>query len=302
MPSTLPAPAPATPARVVELACRAPSVHNTQPWAWRVDGDRVELYADHTRRLEVADPQGRNLLLSCGAALHHARVAAVSLGFDPVVARQPDPARPDLLATLDLVRSTREPTISGELHVLLARRTDRRRFTAWPVSEEHLQALAHGVSRREVQAVALTGIADRVRAGMLVSRAAAVQEADERYAAEERRWSERERSNLLAAPDGVIVVCTAEDTPAAWVAAGEAMSELWLRAANDGLSVVPLSQVVEVAETRRELHHDVLGGLVHPQIVLRLGWQEIGRSDLAATPRRVLEDVLLDAPRAVLPG
>jgi len=290
-----------SPARLVELACRAPSVHNTQPWRWRVDGHRVELHADRTRQLEVADPHGRNLLLSCGAALHHARVAATSLGYDAVVERHLDPARPDLLATLDLVGTDREPTISGELHLLLARRTDRRRFTSWPVAEEHLQALARGVGGRDVQAVPLTGTAERLRAGVLVGRAAALQDEDPRYAAEERHWSSRLRSNLLAAPDGVIAVCTADDGPAAWVAAGEAMSELWLRAARDGLSVVPLSQVVEVEETRRVLHHEVLGGLVHPQVVLRLGWQEIGRSDLPATPRRPLADVLLDGPRADAP-
>lgn len=296
-------------ARVVELACRAPSVHNTQPWAWRLeersDADRVELWADRSRQLEVADPSGRNLVLSCGAALHHARVAATSLGYDPIVTRHPDPDRPDLLATLDLVRSDREPTVSGELHVLLARRTDRRRFTSWPVEEEHLQALTRGVGGHGVQAVPLTGVADRVRSGVLVDRATALQETDERYAAEERRWSERPRSHALAGSDGVVAVCTVDDGPAAWLAAGEALSELWLRAAHDGLSVVPLSQVVEVEETRRVLHHDVLGGLVVPQLLLRLGWQEISRSDLPATPRRPLAEVLLGgapAESTSLPG
>ena len=47
---------------IVELACRAPSVHNTQPWAWRVSSDRIDLYADWSRRLPASDPDGRNLL------------------------------------------------------------------------------------------------------------------------------------------------------------------------------------------------------------------------------------------------
>ena len=49
---------------IVELACRAPSVHNTQPWLWRLDGDRIELHADRRRQLPVADPSGRNLVIS----------------------------------------------------------------------------------------------------------------------------------------------------------------------------------------------------------------------------------------------
>ena len=60
---------------------RAPSVHNTQPWAWRLRPDGVDLYADHQRRLSVADPVGRELTISCGAALHHFQVAARALGW-----------------------------------------------------------------------------------------------------------------------------------------------------------------------------------------------------------------------------
>lgn len=282
-----------SPTRVVELACRAPSVHNTQPWRWRVSGDRVELHADRSRQLGVADPAGRNLLLSCGAALHHARVAAASLGYDATLTRRPDPARPDLLAVLELGRSRRERVVDSDLHVLLARRTDRRRFTAWPVEEELLHTLCHGVRARGVQAVPLTGVAERVRLGVLVARAAAVHEEDPGYAAEEHGWNSPTRSNGLAPSDGVVAVCTADDQPAAWVTAGEAMSGLWLQAAHAGLSVVPLSQVVEVEGTRRELHREVLGGLAHPQVLLRLGWQEMGRSDLPATPRRPLGEVLI---------
>ena len=60
-----------------------------------------------------------------------------------------------------------------------------------------------------------------------------------------------------------------------------------------GFSVVPLSQVVEVDETRAGLRHDVLGGTAYPLLLLRVGWQAIGRSHLVSTPRRPVDDVLL---------
>jgi hypothetical protein len=60
-------------AAVLEPATRtslyAPSVFNTQPWRWRIIADRTELYADSTRRLDVTDPAGRLLLISCGAVV-----------------------------------------------------------------------------------------------------------------------------------------------------------------------------------------------------------------------------------------
>ena len=56
--------------RIVEGATRAPSVHNTQPWLWRAHAHTLDLYADRSRRLGATDPEGRNLVISCGAALH----------------------------------------------------------------------------------------------------------------------------------------------------------------------------------------------------------------------------------------
>jgi hypothetical protein len=83
------------------------------------------------------------------------------------------------------------------------------------------------------------------------------------------------------------------DDQRSWLEAGQVLSALWLQATADGLSVVPLSQVIEVAETRAALYHDVFTGLAHPQILLRIGWQEISRASLDPSPRRPMSDVLL---------
>ncbi len=86
---------------------------------------------------------------------------------------------------------------------------------------------------------------------------------------------------------------TDSDDPDAWLRTGEALSALWLRATTEGLSVVPISQVVEVAETRSALQHDLMDGLMAPQILVRIGWQQISRSEHPRSPRRPLSDVLL---------
>jgi hypothetical protein len=97
----------------------------------------------------------------------------------------------------------------------------------------------------------------------------------------------------LESGDGLIVLCGDDDTRASWLRAGESLSALWLSAVRDGLSVVPLSQVVEVAETRDALRHQVLGDLAVPLLLVRVGWQAISRSQLEPTPRRPLDDVLV---------
>jgi nitroreductase len=127
---------PAVPARilerVVEVASRAPSVHNTQPWRWRAHGRTLELYTDRTRQLAATDAEGRNLTISCGAALHHAQVAAAALGWGAEVVRHPDPFQPDLLARMALAPAPPPAAAAATLAAVEGRRTDRRRFTAWP--------------------------------------------------------------------------------------------------------------------------------------------------------------------------
>ena len=60
----------------VQLACRAPSLHNSQPWRWVAEGPTLHLFADLTRVMTAADPEGREVYLSCGTALDHLTVAS----------------------------------------------------------------------------------------------------------------------------------------------------------------------------------------------------------------------------------
>ena len=75
------------------MATRAPSIHNSQPWLWRMGPHGLELHADPTRRLPRTDPVGRDQVISCGAALHHLLVALAANGQGARVHRLPDPAR-----------------------------------------------------------------------------------------------------------------------------------------------------------------------------------------------------------------
>src|SRR6185503_16306307 len=87
-------------ARAALTARKAPSILNSQPWRWRVDGRTLELRADRSRQISALDPDGRMLTVSCGAALHHARVALAAEGVRTTIGYLPDPADRDLLATL----------------------------------------------------------------------------------------------------------------------------------------------------------------------------------------------------------
>jgi nitroreductase len=87
---------------VLGLASRAPSVHNTQPWRWRVEESGLHLYSDVSRQLPNTDPDGGDLILSCGAALNYCVVAWAAFEWRAKVTRLPDPADSSHLAAITL--------------------------------------------------------------------------------------------------------------------------------------------------------------------------------------------------------
>jgi hypothetical protein len=330
--------------RVVDHARRAPSIHNTQPWAWRIVGDdaepALELWGDdRSRKLPMTDPVGRNLVISCGAAVHHAVVAGLALGLAPRVEHLPVAARPHLRARLAFSPGYHQEGDELYLEAIDERCTDRRRFTSWPVPDDRLVDLARSARQWHACVTPVTDAALRFRTELLVEEALREQSQDEAVIAEEREWVRRgslrtshdglppgvvpplagapgERrsrfaTQLVDAPadpglaetsDGLLVVWTRGDAPVDWLHAGETLSAMWLQATLTGLSLVPVSQVIEVPGTRRTLGELLLRGNGHAQVLARIGWQEIGRRTLVRTPRRSLDDVLVEAePVATVP-
>ncbi len=185
---------------MISMAARAPSVHNTQPWRFKVSQDTIELYADPRRKLRV-DPVGREMLISCGAALFGLRLAVRSLGYQPVVELLPDPSRLRLLARVTLAAG--EPLTDTERRMLEAvphRHTHRGPFADEPLphgllAELQHDALAEGATLALVEpTLTYQQLADIVAA---VSRR---QDLDPVARAEVRRWS---RALGSAARDGV---------------------------------------------------------------------------------------------------
>jgi nitroreductase len=201
------------------LAVRAPSVHNSQPWRWRVGDRTVHLYADRERRLPATDPDGRDLLLSCGAALHHLRVGLAALGWRSEVHRLPNPDQPDHLAVIEPRRHEPTPAEIALAAAIPRRRTDRRRHSSWPVPSAYLNEIAMRVAEEG----AVLRIADGAARDYLVwaireylvwaiRAAAAAHAADPAYRAELAAWSGRYES-----ADGVPAanVPAPDETPSA---------------------------------------------------------------------------------------
>ena len=307
----------------IALASRAPSTHNTQPWICRLGASSLHLYADLTRWLPATDPDRRDLIVSCGAMLHHLEVALGSFGVDVTVHRLPNPADPDHLAALELRRGQfRDSAVAGAA-AILRRRTDRRPFGNFPMPEQHLDQLVRCASERGavLRAIDQEQHGEVLRA--LFRDAAEIQEEEPAYQSELALWSGRTfnddgipSANLLGQtgrawngnrnfpigqidiPIGVspdqadfLVLGTTSDDLLSHLRAGEALSAVLLRATELGLASCPLSQPLEVSTTRLRLREEVLGGTASPQVVLRVGWPHWG-TPLPITPRRAVDDFI----------
>jgi nitroreductase len=192
----------------VELARLAPSVHNTQPWHFRVEGETLVLSRDPQRRLASVDPTGRQQVISCGAALHLAAVDLRMQGFDPVVEEPAHPRRDNDLAVLRPVAghavSTRDVT---EWRAARDRHTQRERFADRAV-EPAIVAQLRAAAEAQGAWVRVVGDEDLPSLAVLLSHADEVERDDPAYRAELAQWTQRPAGS----PDGLPTEATPDTT------------------------------------------------------------------------------------------
>ena len=308
----------------LSLAIRAPSIHNSQPWHWRVGEHSLHLYANPDLQLAAVDPDSRDLLLSCGAALNHCAVAFAALGWQSKVHRFPNPAESNHLASVELQRYSPAEVDISLAAAIPRRRTDRRHYSSWPVPHGDIalmgaRAARAGVMLRQVDAI------DKLK--RLVAEAALCHAADSKYLTELAMWSGRYSSTagvparsapgsdpraplptrmfagaVLTQPadvdpadDHAVVVAlgTARDDAVSRFCAGEATSLVLLTATALGLASCPITEPLEIAETRLAVQEDVFGAVGYPQMLLRIGWAPVNADPLPSTPRRPLSEVVV---------
>jgi nitroreductase len=309
--------------QAADAARYAPSIHNTQPWKWTVHPDRLELHAATDRQLTVQDPDGYMLLLSCGAALHHARLALAAAGWQTRVDR---PAGEPLAVLHPTEHGAPTPAAVEQFEQLKARHTDRRTVGDTPLDSKVLDELVAATEQEGARLHLITR--DQViDLAVIVERAQRTETSDERLQQETAEWVGGERTDGTGIPaanlpagqplttvaerdfgqTGTLPVGHGHDTAATyavlygtgderaeWLRAGEALDALWLAATAHGAGLLPLSSPIEVGYTRHELRR-IIGDLGAPYLVVRLGkLDEDAGTGPAATPRLPVDQVITD--------
>ncbi|CAL9504710.1 Putative NAD(P)H nitroreductase [Actinosynnema sp. ALI-1.44] len=308
-------------ADALRTASLAPSLHNTQPWLFRLAPDRIELHPDPDRRLPATDPEDRELRLSCGAALFNLRLGLRRHGVEPIVSLLPGADAPGALAVVRRGWSTPFDEETRALwEAVPVRRSNRAPFRDQAVPVAHRTALARAAERERSWLHFVLDAEERARFQRLAARAHAIQTADEGVRRELAAWTGERVSpdgvppasaGLKPAPRDdwamrdfqaaerppgqeyehdplVAVLCSFYDGPVGELRAGKALQRVLLTATTLGLSVSFLTQAIEVRPVRDEVRRS-LGGAVLPQTMLRIGFG----SPVPPTPRRAVEDLLL---------
>jgi nitroreductase len=173
----------------VAVAVRAPSIHNTQPWTWRLGAAGLLLCADRSRQLTIADPDGHSLLVSCGAAAQLTQLALRAQGWRIETALLPDPADGDALALFRPTgRDDPAHLAAAEVEAALRRHSDRRPFAVRPVPEQLVEELQAAAGEQEVRVHVPTRPDERIELAVAVSWADRAERDDEAYQAEMNRW------------------------------------------------------------------------------------------------------------------
>lgn len=310
---------------VLEAAIRAPSIHNTQPWMFQIVGDRINVFADRSRQLPVADPDGTALRVSCGAAIFNLRLGLAHLGVDADVVLVPDAGDPDRLATV-ITGGRRPPSAAEEaLYTAVANRhSNRRPFldTAVPMP---VRALLRRAAQDEgawldlmIGPLALGAVSD------LVGAADRILTANDAYQSELAAWTGRDGRSGDGVPtyaagpaprpgelltrrdfggpteaagpefetDPLVGVLGAHsDTHRDDLIAGQALQRVLLTATSAGLVTSLMSQPIDVSAVREELRMG-LRRYGSPRILLRAGYGVAA----TPTPRRPLAAVVRPEP------
>jgi nitroreductase len=318
-------PDPALLCDAVEMACRAPSLHNSQPWRWVAKGPTLHLYADLSRVMTSADPQGREIYLSCGAALDHLTVAMAAAGWDTDVQRFPDPHVPLHVAAMDF-RPAQPVTDESRARAdaMRVRRTDRRAFEA-PRNRTSLEVLLRQtvIPYHVMFDVVLDDARPRLAEASRLTEA--IRQNDLSYEAELTWWASSRvphaglsdsvmpsaaqsgrvdvarrfpatRQHSLDDDRGndrsmIVVLSTFdEDARLEVLRCGEALSAVLLECTMAGMATCTLTHMVELAQSR-ELIRRLTGQRGLPQLLIRVGLVP-PEGDIVTTPRRPLTEVL----------
>jgi nitroreductase len=301
---------------------RAPSLHNSQPWRFRLRDGAIEVLADPHDHLATADRIGWPVRIACGAATFNVRLALAANGTPAEVRLRPDSADPMVMARLRPGQPRPATYGEGDLFSAIGRRrSNREPFWPDPVTADARTRLVDAALAEGAWLELLIGMTALSGFAQIADSADRVLRRDPRYQGELSEWirteaavdgvpvaagariaepqdllPQRAYGNLPRAPGRdfepeplIAILGSTGNTAVDQINAGQALQRVLLTATDAGLATSMISQPIEVTGTREQLRRSLgrLSGT--PQMALRIGYGQPGNP----TPRRDLAQAIV---------
>lgn len=174
---------------LLNYAVLAPSILNSQPWRFQFVDEALFLMAEPSRLLPVTDSCGREMTISCGAALENLKTAAHGFNHQIVLDLLPDADNEDILAKIVLTQATKPANKERRAFAAITRRrTHRGKFDLRHLSKRLTDSLT-AAARREGAVLSLSHESDvRRRVEELVAEGRHRQLSDPAYREELAKW------------------------------------------------------------------------------------------------------------------
>ncbi|HWQ18426.1 MAG TPA: hypothetical protein VN455_01510, partial [Methanotrichaceae archaeon] len=254
--------------------------------------------------------------LSLGCALENLLTAADHFGYQYQVEYFPNSTRDDFVAA---VRFAPGSSIGDSrlFQAILASHANSNSYESRAISEKDLQMLINRSSKEGTDLYLTSDPDAKARFKDLVLKADQAQYSDQDYKSELGYWlgqgvmgptgirakiaqmevlfldtgadQARKDAELVNSTEVLGFISTGENDRASQVKAGQLLERVWLTATSMGIHVHPLSQALEVPETKAELGELLPQKGLYPQQAFSLGYASPEEERL---PRRPLKEVL----------
>ncbi len=291
---------------LVQAATLAANSHNTQPWRFAVDGARIRIVPDLTRRTPVVDPDDHHLFVSLGCAAETLLQAAAGYGWAGEMESV------DATHGIILTFAPTRPAPGPLFQAIPRRASTRGDYDGRPLAPRALHTLADAAGTH----TGLTLITERSRLDQVtefIVQGNGAQVRDAAFRRELKAWIRFDAAEALARRDGLYAAASGNPTsprlvgerlfdlafteqgeadkilrqmrssaglavftspandPAGWVEAGRAYTRFALAATAAGLKLAFLNQPVEDVPTRGQFARWLGAPHLRPDLVIRFG-------------------------------
>ncbi|WP_210330850.1 Tat pathway signal protein [Mesorhizobium sp. NBSH29] len=199
-------------AELVRMATLAANGHNTQPWMFRLDEERVQILPDMSRRTEVVDPDDHHLYTSLGCAAENLVIAAQAHGRTADLSVETGAE-----TSIDIEFRSGSANVSALYQAIPLRQSTRSAYDGQPVSAADIDQLTKAAKEEGVSVLIFTEASDREAILEFVVEGNSAQMDDAAFVDELRAWIRFSPDQALSSKDGLFAACSGNPVMPGWI-------------------------------------------------------------------------------------